>query len=74
MPIVLAFCRTAASVRFMALATSAAGVLAFECALSCSQLFRSGKQLALALKRAVTFGIYSRKCVQLRDGSRYIAL
>ena len=34
MPIVLAFCRTAASVRFMALATCGAGVRAFECALS----------------------------------------
>jgi hypothetical protein len=32
MPIVFAFCRTAASVRFKALATSAAGVFDFECA------------------------------------------
>jgi hypothetical protein len=35
MPIVFAFCRTAASVRFVAFATSATGVLVFEWALSC---------------------------------------
>jgi hypothetical protein len=35
MPIVFAFCRTAASVRFIAFATSATGVLVFEWALSC---------------------------------------
>jgi hypothetical protein len=35
MPIVFAFCRTAASVRFIAFATSTAGVLAFEWVLSC---------------------------------------
>ena len=34
-PIVFAFCRTAPSVRFMAFATSATGVLAFEWAFSC---------------------------------------
>ena len=34
MPIVFAFCRTAASVRFIAFATCATGVLAFEWALS----------------------------------------
>src|SRR6516225_10175310 len=34
MPIVFAFWRTAPSVRFIALATFATGVLAFECALS----------------------------------------
>jgi hypothetical protein len=34
MPIDVAFCRTAPSVRFIALATFATGVLAFECALS----------------------------------------
>jgi hypothetical protein len=38
MPIVFAFCRTAPSVRFIALATFATGVLAFECALS-SRMF-----------------------------------
>ena len=32
---VFAFCRTAASVRFIAFATSTAGVLAFEWTLSC---------------------------------------
>ena len=35
MPIVFAFCRTAASVRFIAFATSTTGVLALEWALSC---------------------------------------
>src|SRR5882724_7286769 len=35
MPIVFAFCRTAASVRFIAVATSTTGVLLFEWALSC---------------------------------------
>src|SRR5580692_7520896 len=35
MPIVFAFCRTAASVRFIAFATSTTGVLVFEWALSC---------------------------------------
>src|SRR5271157_2648294 len=34
MPIDVAFCRTAPSERFIALATSSTGVLAFECALS----------------------------------------
>ena len=35
MPIVFAFCGTAASVRFIAFATSTTGVLVFEWALSC---------------------------------------
>ena len=35
MPIVFAFCRTAASVRFITFATSTTGDLAFEWALSC---------------------------------------
>src|SRR5271155_166753 len=35
MPIVFAFCRAAASVRFIAFATSTTGVLVFEWALSC---------------------------------------
>src|SRR5271167_842906 len=34
MPIVFAFCRTAPSVRFIAFATSATDVFAFECTLS----------------------------------------
>jgi hypothetical protein len=64
MPIVFAFCRTAASVRFIAFATSTTGVLVFEWALSCRMsslvhglrtgVFFFGMAFAPPLKRSMS--------------------
>src|ERR1700722_7026591 len=73
MPIVFAFCRTAASVRFIAFATSTAGVLVFEWALSCrrsslvhglgTELF--GMTFTPPSKRSMSLGCPTRFALQL---------
>src|SRR5271168_894599 len=63
MPIVFAFCRTAASVRFIAFATSTTGVLVFEWALSCRR-----SSLVHGLRTGVFFfGMASHSCLRRID-------
>ena len=67
MPIVFAFCRTAASVRFIAFATCATGVLAFEWALSSRK-----SSLVHGCGRGLPFSAYAALPCRLVDATQLL--
>src|SRR5580692_10093338 len=69
MPIVFAFCRTAASVRFIAFATSTTGVFTFGWALSCRRWH--SRQWHMETRTGSPWHV-SRRCPQLHAASWFV--